>query len=121
MTQQDLSSILSRSASAYIASFFKSKPLVETFLSKSIANFGVEQFFTTFNQRVSNEDSLHSSSNLTNQMSLSGLIDSKCLEDLVKSSNVVDQARLIVCAKLHAYARIRALPAHQDKFPSLQW
>ena len=83
------------SAAAYIASFFKSKPLVETFLSKPVANFYVEQFFATFNQRISDEDHLHSSSNLTNQKTLSGLIDSKCLKDLVESSNVVDKARLI--------------------------
>ena len=109
------------SAAAYIASFFKSKSLVETFLSKPIANLGVEQFFATFNQLVADKDHLDSFSNPTNQRTLSGLIDSKCLDDLVESSNVVDKARLIACAMPHANAWIRALPIHQNKFSSLQW
>ena len=88
----------------------KKKPLVETFPSKPIANLGVEQFFATFNQLVSDKDHLDSSSNPTNQRTLSGLIDSKCLDDLVESSNVVDKARLIACAMPHANAWIRALP-----------
>ena len=104
-----------------IASFFKSKPLVETFLSKPIANLGVEQFFATFNQLVSDKDHLHSSSNPTNQRTLSGLIDSKCLNDLVESSNVADKAQLIACAIPHATEWIRALPIHQNKISSLQW
>ena len=65
-----------QSAAAYIASFFNSKPLVEIFLSKPIANFDMQQFFTASNRLVSDDDQLHSSSNLTNQRSLSGLIDS---------------------------------------------
>ena len=57
----------SHSAAAYISSFFKSKPLAETFLSESIINTHMDILFESFNSLVSADDHLNSSSCPTSQ------------------------------------------------------
>ena len=88
----------SHSAAAYISSFFKSKPLVETFLSKSIINPHLRCLCETFNSLVSADDQINSSLCPPSQKSLSHKIDSFSLKGLLDDVCLVDKARLVSCS-----------------------
>ena len=116
-----LRSSKSHSAAAYISSFFKSKPLVQTFLAKSVVNPHMHILFESFNSLVSADDHLNSSSCPTSKKCLSNLIDTHSLNLLVEDVSILDKARLVSCSMPHANPWIRALPAFRNKFSCLEW
>ena len=86
-----LRSSKSHSAAAYISSFFKSKPLVQTFLAKSVVNPHMHILFESFNSLVSADDHLNSSSCPTSQKCLSNRIDTHSLNLLVEDVSILDK------------------------------
>jgi hypothetical protein len=98
-----------------------SKPLIETFLSKTVVNPHLPGLFETFNSLISAEDQINSSPCPSNQKSLSIQIDSFSLKGLLEKVTVIDKARLLSCSMPHACAWIRALPSGRNKFSCLEW
>ena len=111
----------SHSTAAYISSFFKSKPLVETFLSKSIVNPHMDILRESFNSLVFSDDNLNSSSCPTSQKCLLNQIDTCSFKSLLEDVSVLDKARIVSCTMPHANAWVRALPSHRNKFSCLEW
>ena len=112
------------SAAAYIASFFMSKPLIESFLSKQVSNSHINSAISMFNSLVGLDhclDGSDSSSCPSNQHDLSHHIDSESFRTLLADSTNLNKARLLACSMPHATAWVRALPAHQNKFSCLEW
>ena len=104
------------SAAAYIASFFMSKPLIESFLSKQVSNSHINSAISMFNSLVGLDhclDGLDSSSCPSNQHDLSHHIDSESFRTLLADSTNLNKARLLACSMPHATTWVRALPSLQ--------